>query len=132
MTGLLLLCMPLGLSKGPKKILIFSEMNQSFPWVLAAKYLIAGIGAVMGILSAASASIAMREMKEDFAATAEILPGRKVDSIKINISSPAHSGAVNDSNPTQIVRPNMAAAAAESLLPITEESANGVIETSFP
>ena len=39
-------------------------MDQGFPWVLAAKYLMSGIGCVIGILSAAMASFAMRELKE--------------------------------------------------------------------
>ena len=40
-------------------------MKQGFPWVLAAQYLMAGIGSVIGVLSAALASIAMREIQEN-------------------------------------------------------------------
>ena len=39
-------------------------MDHGFPWVLAAKYFMSGIGCVIGILSAAMASFAMRELKE--------------------------------------------------------------------
>ena len=42
---------------------IFSDMKQGFPWVLAAQYLMAGIGTVIGVLSAALASIALREIQ---------------------------------------------------------------------
>ena len=42
---------------------IFSDMKQGFPWVLAAQYLMAGFGSVIGVLSAALASIALREIQ---------------------------------------------------------------------
>ena len=45
-------------------------MNQRFPWILSAKYLTAGVGSVMGILSAAMASFAMRELRENVSAHA--------------------------------------------------------------
>ena len=38
-------------------------MKQGFPWVLAAQYLMAGFGTVIGVLSAAMASIALREIQ---------------------------------------------------------------------
>ena len=38
-------------------------MKQGFPWVLAAQYLMAGVGSVIGVLSAALASISMREIQ---------------------------------------------------------------------
>lgn len=40
------------------------DMNRTFPWILSAKYLTAGVGSVMGILSAAMASFAMRELRD--------------------------------------------------------------------
>merc|ERR1719210_200802 len=39
------------------------DMKQGFPWVLAAQYLMAGVGSVIGVLSAALASISMREIQ---------------------------------------------------------------------
>ena len=115
-------------------LILFSEMDHGFPWVLAAKYFMSGIGCVIGILSAAMASFAMRELKESLEektflpvrkisnlSTTQIehQPSRKTSHVPVIIEEPSNLHIIEE-------RP------LQQLVSITECTSNGIIETSFP
>lgn len=113
-------------------ILRFSEMNQTFPWVLSAKYLTAGLGSVMGILSAALASVAMRELSDNsIEKLNNCVPHRKVSFLPSTTSCGMTERKTSFNPPDEIM-----VQLAKELKPVqvitTEKSPNGVMETSFP
>ena len=104
-------------------------MDQGFPWVLAAKYLMSGAGCVVGILSAAMASFAMRELKDS---TPEKVPVRKSSNISSQVEFRKYSQtAVILEEPTNIhiidEHKDL-----QRLASVTERTSNGIMETSFP
>lgn len=104
-------------------------MKQGFPWVLAAQYLMAGVGSVVGVLSAALASIAIRELKEVSALNFDT-------SVRRKSSSELNRKASSTSNAAIII--NHMHCVAEKTVPDSQEQAitdcnsTGVFETSFP
>ena len=109
----------------------FSEMDQGFPWVLAAKYLMSGIGCVIGILSAVMASFAMRELKESLEEKRKV---RKISNL--STTQIDHSSSRKTSHPVIIEEPSnlhiIEQQPLQQLVSITECTSNGIIETSFP
>ena len=111
----------------------FSEMDQGFPWVLAAKYLMSGIGCVIGILSAVMASFVMRELKVSLEEK-RFLPVRKISNF--STTQIDHSSSRKTSHPVIIEEPSnshiIEQQPLQQLVSITECTSNGIIETSFP
>lgn len=104
-------------------------MDQGFPWVLAAKYLMSGIGCVIGILSAAMASFAMRELKESVAKGQVV---RKISNLSTMESSRKTSHPVIIEEPSNLHIIEEQEQPLQQLMTITECTSNGIIETSFP
>ena len=106
-------------------------MDQGFPWVLAAKYLMSGIGCVIGILSAVMASFAMRELKESLEEKRKV---RKISNL--STTQIDHSSSRKTSHPVIIEEPSnlhiIEQQPLQQLVSITECTSNGIIETSFP
>ena len=107
-------------------------MDQGFPWVLAAKYLMSGAGCVVGILSAAMASFAMRELKDS--TSPEKIPMRKSSNLssQVEFRKSSHPAVILE-EPTHIhIIDEQKEPILQRLASITERTSNGVMETSFP
>ena len=121
-------------------------MNTTFPWVLSAKYLTAGMGSVMGILSAALASFAMRELRDT---ETENFPNTNYHQHRIGSNQSTkiefRKQSTNDHNPiiaeppSAYVNSSVFAKTPEcpnelivgGLNVVTAKKENGIIETSF-
>ena len=117
------------IQKFAKLFFYFAEMDQGFPWVLAAKYLMSGIGCVIGILSAAMASFAMRELKESVGKGQVV---RKISNLSTMESSRKTSHPVIIEEPSNLHIIEEQEQPLQQLMTITECTSNGIIETSFP
>lgn len=113
-------------TKNDRVTQVGKDMKQGFPWLLAAQYLIAGVGVVIGILSTAVASIALREINEDSSFHQTLHSSRQLTSDGENVTV-----AVNNSHSSyrNTLTPNDAVGQRQRT--ITECSASGVHETTF-
>ena len=116
-------------------------MKQGFPWVLAAQYLMAGVGSVFGVLSSALASIAMREIQGSASNSTQqqfiLDPSHRKNSIAIELrrhnlqNSHQNQHHMQHSEDISFSTGGMHLEEEEEKA-TTECTSGGVFETSFP
>ncbi len=130
---------------GTTVFIFLADMDQTFPLMLSAKYLTAGLGTVMGILSAALATVAMREMHDHFKSatfnggsvmrkvsfqpphSSEQPPGTAVRKASKSSNQELTTELTQNKQQEEMMVINVMPSPA-----VTETAANGLIETCFP